>query len=85
MAKYTDEIEQTRNGLALLINFDEFPYICSIERDDIGTADEHTIIAYMFNGEIKEWYFHCSRKQHNLLTKNYAASLAKRALDASGK
>lgn len=85
MAKYTNEIEQIRNNLALLVDLATFPHVISIERMDIGEAGEHTILAYVQNHKITQWFLYCSRKQHNLLAKNHAARLAKRELDGDKK
>jgi hypothetical protein len=48
--------------------------VFSIERNGWNTSDETTIIGYILSGDIhdvKQWYFCCSREQHNELVKKW--------------
>ena len=68
--KYTNEIDNTRNGFPLFFNFKLKQVLC-IERANIGYADEKTIVTLDFpNGQglpVTEWSLQISRSQHSLL------------------
>ena len=46
----------------------------SIERCIESDGDESTMVGYLNNGVIREWYFQCSRETHNRLAQEFSDS-----------
>lgn len=70
--KYTVEIDKDRDKIQHSIDFDNYP-VFSVERVDVGTTNEKTIIGYKKtqgeseNCKFGEWALYCSRDNHNKL------------------
>jgi hypothetical protein len=46
--------------------------VFSIERSDVGTDKEETVIGYLdVEGIVRLWHFHCSRTHHNKLVEQW--------------
>ena len=77
--KATADIKQTNtvheDDVAFSFNF-WAPGICvlSIERIRINTDDEKTQITYYKNTDMKEWFFECTRAQHNKIIEDWNRS-----------
>lgn len=79
-ADYT-EIDRVRSDCTAMLKFDN-PHVSifSIERMEMNTRNERTIVGYVFIEEVnsekkkpvvKEWSLYISRKQHNELVEQY--------------
>lgn len=77
-ANYT-EIDKLRSDCTAMLRFDN-PHISifSIERMEMNTRVERTIVGYVFVEDdkkkptVREWTLYISRKQHNELVEQYA-------------
>lgn len=67
--KYTDEQNELRNELKFAVSDEFIANIVSIERDDIGTKLENTLVVTRSGSfpDVDNYNFYISREQHNSL------------------
>lgn len=76
--RYRSQNMKMEKKIESLVKFEDVKFIFDFEKKDVFSierivteSEEATIIAWMENGANQEWYFHCTREQHNKLVEEY--------------